>query len=130
MGAAAVVANDRIVGNCAIHQVPSPSGSPMPSPAPLPFSAPLTTGLATTVKIGGKFAAVANSSGVNTPPHAGLHASDPYLVPTSQQGKVVVGSSTVTFDGKAAAYSGCPVTICASVPAQVTGSATTVTVAP
>jgi uncharacterized Zn-binding protein involved in type VI secretion len=129
MGAPAVVANDRIVGSCAIHQVPSPSGSPMPSPAPLPFSAPLTTGLATTVKVGGKFAAVQNSSGLNTPAHAGLHASDPYLAPPSQQGKVVTGSSTVTFDGKPAAYSGCPVTVCGSAPAQVTGTGTTVLVA-
>lgn len=129
MGAATVVANDRIVGNCAVHQVPSPTGSPMPSPSPLPFSAPLTTGLATTVKIGGKFAAVAGSSGVNTPPHAGLHASDPYLAPPSQQGQVLAGSSTVTFDGKPAAYTGCQVTICASVPAKVTGTGTTVQVA-
>jgi uncharacterized Zn-binding protein involved in type VI secretion len=129
MGQPAVVANDRIVGSCATHVVPSPSGSPMPSPGPLPFSAPLASGLATTVKIGGKFAAVQGSSGVNTPGHPGLHASDPFIVPTSQQGKVVAGSSTVTFDGKPAAYSGCQVTSCAA-PAQVTGSATKVTVAP
>jgi uncharacterized Zn-binding protein involved in type VI secretion len=101
----------------------------MPSPAPLPFSAPLASGLATTVKIGGKFAAVQGSSGVNTPGHPGLHASDPFIVPTSQQGKVVTGSSTVTFDGKPAAYSGCQVTSCAA-PGQLTGSATKVTVAP
>jgi uncharacterized Zn-binding protein involved in type VI secretion len=129
MGAAAVVANDRIVGQCAIHQVPSPSGSPMPSPGPLPFSAPLTTGLATTVKIGGKFAAVANSSGLNTPAHAGLHASDPYLAPPTQQGKVLVGSSSVKFDGKPAAYTGCQVSMCANTPAKVTGSGRTVLVA-
>jgi uncharacterized Zn-binding protein involved in type VI secretion len=130
MGAAAVVANDRIVGSCALHMVPSPTGSPMPSPAPLPFSAPLTTGLATTVKVGGKFAAVQGSSGLNTPAHAGLHASDPYLTPSIQEGRVITGSSSVLFDGKPAAYSGCPVTSCASLPATVTGTAATVTVAP
>jgi uncharacterized Zn-binding protein involved in type VI secretion len=129
MGQPAVVANDRIVGSCAIHQVPSPSGSPMPSPGPLPFSAPLTTGLTTTVKINGKFAAVQDSSGLNTPAHPGLHASDPYFVPAKQQGKVVKGSGSVTFDGKPAAYSGCQVTSCVA-PAQLTGTATTVTVAP
>ncbi|HVQ90208.1 MAG TPA: PAAR domain-containing protein [Mycobacteriales bacterium] len=129
MGQPAVVANDRIVGSCANHMVPSPSGSPMPSPGPLPFSAPLTTGLATTVKIGGKFAAVQGSSGVNKPGHPGLHASDPFIVAPSQKGKVVAGSGSVTFDGKPAAYSGCQVTCCVA-PGQVTGTATKVTVAP
>ena len=129
MGQPAVVANDRIVGTCATHLVPSPTGAPMPSPAPLPFSAPLDTGLATTVKIGGKFAAVQGSSGVNKPGHPGLHASDPFMVASSQQGRVVTGSSSVTFDGKPAAYSGCQVTACVA-PAQVAGTAATVTVAP
>jgi uncharacterized Zn-binding protein involved in type VI secretion len=129
MGAPAVVLNDRIMGSCPVHQVPSPSGSPMPCPAPLPFSAPLTTGLATTVTIGGKPAAVQGSSGINTPPHPGLHASDPYMVPTSQQGKVVVGSSTVQIEGKAAAYTGCQVSTCTGVPGQIAGSAATVLVA-
>jgi uncharacterized Zn-binding protein involved in type VI secretion len=129
MGQPAVVANDRITGSCATHQVPSPSGSPMPSPGPLPFSAPLATGLASTVKINGKFAAVQGSSGVNTPAHPGLHASDPYFTPTTQQGKVVKGSGTVTFDGKPAAYTGCQVTSCAA-PAQLAGSASMVTVGP
>jgi uncharacterized Zn-binding protein involved in type VI secretion len=129
MGAPAVVAGDRITGVCAVHVVPSPSGAPMPSPAPLPFSAPLTTGLANTVLIGGKPAAVQGSSGVNTPPHVGLHPSDPFLAPPTQQGRVVTGSSTVRFDGRPAAYAGCPVTVCASAPAQVAGSAGTVLVA-
>jgi uncharacterized Zn-binding protein involved in type VI secretion len=130
MGQPAVVANDRIVSSCALHMVPSPSGAPMASPAPLPFSAPLKSGLATTVKIGGKYAAVQGSSGMNTPAHAGLHASDPYLTPSTQEGRVVTGSSSVLFDGHPAAYSGCPVTGCASLPAQVAGTGATVTVAP
>jgi uncharacterized Zn-binding protein involved in type VI secretion len=128
MGTSAVVAGDKVTGTCATHVVPSPSGSPMPSPSPLPFSAPLTTGLATTVLIGGKPAAVQGSSGVNTPPHVGLHPSDPYLGPPTQQGRVVAGSGTVYFNGKPAAYTGCQVTSCAGVPAQVAGTATTVLV--
>jgi uncharacterized Zn-binding protein involved in type VI secretion len=132
MGAAAVVANDRIVGSCvALHMVPGPTGSPVPSPAPLPFSAPLTDGLTTTVKIGGKFAAVEKSSGANTPLHPGLHPSDPFQQqPKTQQGKVVKGSSSVFFDGKAAAYSGCTVVSCANLPAQVAGTGVRVLVAP
>jgi uncharacterized Zn-binding protein involved in type VI secretion len=127
MAAPAVVANDKIIGSCPSHLVPGPGGAPITSPAPLPFAAPLTVGLATTVTIGGKFAAVADSGGLNTPPHPGLHPSDPYLS-TPQHGKVVKGSGTVTFNGKPAAYSGCQVSCCAGAPAQVTGSAATVQV--
>lgn len=130
MGSPAVVANDPVTGVCAIHLVPSPSGAPMPSPAPLPFSAPLTTGLATTVMIGRRPAAVQGASGFNTPPHVGLHPSDPSLAPPTQQGRVVTGSATVFFDKRPAAYSGCPVTVCTGLPGQVAGSAATVLVAP
>jgi len=126
MGTSAVVLGDRVTGVCATHVVPSPTGSPMPSPAPLPFSAPLTTGLATTVLVTGKPAAVQGSSGVNSPPHVGLHPADPFLTPVAQQGRVVTGSATVFFDGRPAAYTGCPVTSCSGAPAQVTGTAATV----
>jgi len=130
MGQPAVVSGDRIVGVCAIHQVPSPTGAPMPSPAPLPFSAPLLQGLATTVLIGGKPAAVLGSSGMNTPPHVGLHASDPFMVPTQQEGRVLSASTTVLFEGKGAAYTGCQVVQCGMVPANVVGTGTTVLVGP
>lgn len=129
MGQPAVVMGDAIRGTCAVHQIPSPSGAPMPA-GPLPFSAPLTQALATTVTIGGKPAAVAGSSGLNQPPHVGLHASDPFLAPPTQRGQVVVGSATVFFDGQPAAYTGCTVSICAQVPGTLTGTATTVTVGP
>jgi uncharacterized Zn-binding protein involved in type VI secretion len=125
MGQPAVVLGDKITGICALHQIPSPVGSPMPAP-PMPFSAPLTLGLATKVMIGNKPAAVQGSSGFNTPPHVGLHPSDPYMVPTMQEGKVMMGSATVLIEGKGAAYMGCTVTQCASVPSQVIGSAVTV----
>ena len=126
MGNAAVVAGDRVAGSCAVHTVPSPTGAPMPAPGPLPFSAPLATGLATTVSIEGRPAAVQGSAGVNTPAHVGLHPGDPFLAPPAQQGRVATGSSTVRFDGRPAAYTGCPVTVCAAAPGQVTGTATTV----
>jgi uncharacterized Zn-binding protein involved in type VI secretion len=126
MGTPAVVLGDRISGMCATHMVPSPSGSPMPSPGPLPFSAPLTTGLTTTVLVAGKPAAVQGSSGVNTPPHVGLHPSDPFLAPPAQQGRVVAGSGTVFLNGRPAAYTGCQVTSCSGAPGQVAGTAATV----
>ena len=125
----AVVMNDRIMGQCAAHMIPSPVGAPMPSP-PLPFSAPLLTGLATTVLIGGKPAAVQGSSGLNTPPHVGLHPSDPNMAPPTQQGRVVMGSTRVQIEGKGAAYSGCQVAMCNMVPGTIQGSAANVQIGP
>lgn len=122
MGVPAVVMGDRIVGMCPIHMIPGPGG-PQPSP-PLPFSAPLTMSLAPTVLIGGKPAAVQGSFGFNTPPHAGI-VDPPYAGPPAQQGKVVVGSTTVLFEGKPAAKTGSTVTCCVT-PGQLVGSAATV----
>jgi len=126
VGEPAVVLNDPIRGLCMIHQIPNPAtGVPQPSPAPLPFSAPLTLGLAMTVLIGGKPAAVQGSSGLNAPPHIGLHATDPFMVPTQQQGRIVRGSLTVLFEGKPAAKTGSSCTCCME-PGQVVGSAISV----
>lgn len=126
MGAPAIVMGDQVQGTCAIHQVPSPVGNPMPGP-PMPFSAPLTVGLCATVLIGGKAAAVMGSSGVNTPPHVGLHASDPYLAPPMQVGRVVSGSPTVMFGGQPAASATATATCCLT-PGTLVPSTTTVLV--
>ena len=53
--------------------------------------------------IGGKPAAVVGSSGYNTPPHVGLHASDPFMSPSQQVGRITTGSATVLIGGKPAA---------------------------
>lgn len=117
--------NDRISGTCAIHQVPNPaSGAPQPGP-PMPFSAPLLQGLATNVLIEGKAAAVLGASGYNTPAHVGLHATDPYMVPTMQVGRVISGSSTVLVGGKPLATAQSSVTCCAT-PGQLLASASSV----
>jgi len=114
VGAPAIVMGDKITGQCAIHMIPNPAtGAPQPSP-PLPFSAPLTMGLATKVMIGGKAAAVAGSSGVNTPPHVGLHPSDPYMAPPTEKGQIVMGSTTVLIEGKGAATGQSTCTCCAT----------------
>jgi uncharacterized Zn-binding protein involved in type VI secretion len=112
LGAPAIVMNDQITGQCPNHMMPNPaSGAPQPSP-PLPFSAPLTLNLANTVMIGGKPAAVAGSQGMNTPPHVGLHPSDPFMAPPTEMGQVVQGSMTVMFEGKPAANAQSMCTCC------------------
>ena len=96
-----LVMGDKIQGQCAAHQVPSPSGAPMPSPSPLPFSAPLLQALEPTVTIGGKAVAVVGSSGLNTPPaRRAPREPTPCMVPNLQQGMVMSGSPTVTVGGK------------------------------
>jgi len=91
----------------------------------LPFHAPLLQGVAATVLVGGRPAVVAGATGLNQPPHAGLHPSDPFLVPVSQQGTVRGGSATVLFEGRAAVRTGDPCTCC-QVPGVLNGSAATV----
>jgi uncharacterized Zn-binding protein involved in type VI secretion len=113
VGAPAIVMGDRITGQCPNHLIPNPAtGAPQPSP-PLPFSAPLLQGVVSTVLIGGKAAAVAGSSGMNTPPHVGVHPSDPFLAPPAQLGQVVSGSATVMIGGQPAATAQSQCTCCA-----------------
>jgi uncharacterized Zn-binding protein involved in type VI secretion len=124
VGSPAIVAGDRVTGSCPNHLIIGPLGVPIPAP-PMPFVAPLTMGLSTTVLIGGKPAALMGSSGYNTPPHVGLHASDPFLLPMKELGQVVTGSPTVMIDGKAAATAQSTATCCV-VPGQIPPSVTNV----
>jgi uncharacterized Zn-binding protein involved in type VI secretion len=125
MPAPAVVQGDMITGTCPVHQIPGPPvGNPVPTP--LPFSAPVTQMTAMTVLIGGRPAAVVGSQGMCTPPHVGLHVSDPFLVPLMQVGRIVSGSATVFFEGKPAASSQSQTTLCAGTPGVVAGTAATV----
>jgi uncharacterized Zn-binding protein involved in type VI secretion len=106
VGAPPIVMGDTIMGPCppGIHQIHGPpAGNPIPAPAPMPFVAPVTMGCVSTVLIGGKPAAVLGASGVNTPPHIGLHASDPFLTPLMQKGEILSGSPTVLIGGQPAA---------------------------
>jgi uncharacterized Zn-binding protein involved in type VI secretion len=125
MGTPAAVAGDRISGTCTRHLIPGPTGAPSPAP-PLPFSSPLTVALATRTLIKGKPAAVQGSSGLNTPPHVGLHPSDPFMLASAQIGRVVKGSASVLIEGRPAAKTGSTCTINAGAPGQLAGTATTV----
>ncbi len=124
MGSPAIVMGDKVTGVCAGHLIIGPLGVPLPAP-PMPFSAPLTLGLSTTVLIGGKPAALMGSTGYNTPPHVGLHASDPFLLPMMEVGQVVTGSVTVMIDGKAAATAQSTATCCV-VPGRIPPTVTNV----
>jgi uncharacterized Zn-binding protein involved in type VI secretion len=125
MGSPAIVQGDRITGQCGNHLVPNPAtGAPQPAP-PMPFSAPLTQGLVSSVLIGGRPAAVAQSSGMNTPPHVGLHPSDPFLAPPQQVGRVTSGSATVLIGGRPAATAQSMCTCCA-LPGSLTPTVTSV----
>ena len=125
MGTPAAVLGDRIMATCAGHQVPTPSGAPSPAP-PMPFSAPVTTGCATSVLIAGKPAVVVGAAGTNTPPHVGLHPSDPHMAPPTQRGTVTTGSATVMVEGKPAAPTNSQAAVCLGQPGQVVGTASTV----
>jgi uncharacterized Zn-binding protein involved in type VI secretion len=125
MGTPAAVMGDRISGTCTTHLVPGPTGAPTPVPQ-LPFSSPLTVALATRTLVAGKPAALQGSSGLNAPPHAGLHPSDPFMLPNTQIGRVVKGSTSVLIEGRPAAKTGSTCTTDAGAPGQLTGTATTV----
>lgn len=126
MGSPAAVMGDQITGQCAIHLMPNPaSGVPQPSP-PLPFTAPIIEETVETVLICGKPAAVLGSSGYCTPPHVGLHPTDPFMVPVAQRGQVVMGSATVLIGGQPAASQMSQCVACGGLPANLSASAATV----
>ena len=125
MGAPAIVMNDQIQGVCGIHQIPNPaSGVPQPGP-PMPFSAPITVGVVTTVVIGGQPAAVLGCTGYNFPPHVGLHATDPFMAPPMQVGRILSGSATVMIGGQPAATQTSQALCCAT-PGSLVPTVTTV----
>jgi uncharacterized Zn-binding protein involved in type VI secretion len=128
MGQPAAIMGDAITAQCTIHLIPGAMGAPQPGP-PMPFSAKLTQGLSTTVMITGKPAAVQGSSGLNLPPHVGLHPSDPFMVPAQQTGRVLMGSMTVLIEGKGAARTGSTCSVCSGLPGQLSGGASSVLVA-
>jgi uncharacterized Zn-binding protein involved in type VI secretion len=126
MGQPAAATGDKVVGTCAVHLIPNPtSGAPQPGP-PVPFSAPLLVATCPTVLVGGSPAVVVGAQGINTPPHVGLHPTDPFFVPAAQQGIVTMGSTTVLFGGQPAVRAGDPATCCGQPVGTVMGTKATV----
>jgi uncharacterized Zn-binding protein involved in type VI secretion len=123
-----IVQGDQVQATCSIHMIPNPAtGAPQPSP-PLRFAAPLMTGLSTTVTIGGKPAAVLGSGGMNTPPHIGLHPSDPFFAPPTEQAQIMTGSVSVFIEGKPAATTESQATCCGIPGGSCMATTTTVTI--
>jgi uncharacterized Zn-binding protein involved in type VI secretion len=112
MGQPAASMGDQIVGTCPLHLMPNPAtGLPQPG-TPLPFIAPITIGCAPNVMINGAPAAVVGATGLNTPPHVGLHPLDPFFIPTAQIGVLTMGSTKVLIGGRPAVRMGDPATCC------------------
>lgn len=87
-----------------IIMIPAPPGPPVPTPLPHPFMGIINTGTSTDVFIEGRPAATVNSVAINTPPH--IPQGGPFQKPPSNQGKIMMGSTTVLINGKMAARNG------------------------
>lgn len=112
MGKPAAKEQDQVVG-VDTHIVMVPAGpSLVPTPLPHPFSGKLDGGLVATVKIGGKAAAVVDSTATNSPAHTPTPPGTTFQKPPANRGTVQMGSATVKIGGKAAARAGDPVQTC------------------
>jgi uncharacterized Zn-binding protein involved in type VI secretion len=121
MGAPAALLGDQITGACPLHQLIGPLGVPVPTPG-LPFAAPLVTGCSTMTTFNGKPVVLVGATGFNTPPHVGLHATDPFMLPNLQMGTVAASTSTVLVEGRPVATTGATCTMCAGAPGMLTGT--------
>jgi uncharacterized Zn-binding protein involved in type VI secretion len=110
MGLPAAKQGDKVVAtDIHIEMVPSPGG-PIPTPLPNPFMGELDGDLSSDVNIEGKPAAVVGSTATNSPAHN--FKSGPFQKQPADQGKIILGSSTVFINGKAAARNGDTATTC------------------
>jgi len=104
MGQPAAKQGDQIVAtDIHIVMIPSPGG-PVPTPLPHPFSGIISGGLSQDVMIMGMPAATVNSIATNIPPH--IPQGGPFQRPPSNQGEIIMGSSTVFINNKPAARNG------------------------
>ena len=105
MGQPAAKQGDKVMANdIHIIMIPAPPGPPVPTPLPHPFMGILQQGLSTDVKIQGMPAATVNSIAMNMPPH--IPQGGPFQKPPSNQGKIMMGSTTVFINKKPAARAG------------------------
>ena len=109
MGQPAAKQGDKVMAvDTHILLVPTPAPAPpTPVPLPHPFSGTLTGGLSTTVKIGGKAAAVVGSTGDQHPRARARQPGGAVPEAAGEQGRRCrCGSPTVKINGKPAARNG------------------------
>lgn len=110
MGMPAAKQGDKVIAtDIHIEMVPSPGG-PVPTPLPNPFAGDINGDLSSDVNIEGKAAAVVGSTAQNSPAH--VFKSGPFQKQPTDQAKIMMGSSTVFINGKAAARNGDTATTC------------------
>jgi uncharacterized Zn-binding protein involved in type VI secretion len=106
MGQPAAKADDRVVG-VDTHIVLVPAGPALvPTPLPHSFSGQLNGGLAGSVRIDGKAAAVVGSTADNSPAHQPTPPGTSFQSPPANKATVKTGSATVKIEGKAAVRNG------------------------
>jgi uncharacterized Zn-binding protein involved in type VI secretion len=104
MGKPAAKQGDQVIGtDIHIIMIPTPGG-PVPVPLPHIFSGQLDSALSADVNIEGKAAATQGSKAGNTPPHIPL--GGPFQTPPKNQAEIMLGSATVSINGKPAARLG------------------------
>ena len=108
MGQPAAKQGDKITATD-MHLI-QPPGPTSPVMVPHPFNGTLDGALSTDVKIMGKAAATANSTATNTPAH--VPQGGGFVVPPSNRATILIGSPTVTINGKQAARNGDLATTC------------------
>lgn len=112
MGVPAATANSQVVGvDTHIVMVPTPGG-PVPTPLPHPFSGVITSGVVSTVTVGGQPAATLDSVAQNNPPHLPTPPGVSFQKPPANQGSVTMASTTVIIGGKGMARVGDQVSTC------------------
>lgn len=111
MGMPAAKQGDQVMASDThIVMIPAPPGPPVPTPMPHPFAGKLMQGLSTDVMIQNMPAATVNSIAMNIPPH--IPQGGPFQKPPMNQGKVIMGSTSVFINKKPAARNGDTVMTC------------------
>ena len=102
MPAPAARAGDRVTA--LDSHIIQPPGTTPPVVVPHPFSGTIDGSVSSDVLIGGAGAATVGSTATNTPPH--LPQGGTFVIPPTNRGQIIQGSSTVLVNGKGLARAG------------------------